>query len=140
MANLFQSRTLTVAIARDPDVVFAYVSQPANLPHWAPSFCKSIRHANAQTREDRWILTTADGEVVFYFLPTNTLGILDHVVMIAPGLEVHVPMRVVPNGDGSEFMLTIFQQPNMTQEAFERDIAFIERDLRTLKTLMEKHR
>jgi hypothetical protein len=37
--------------------------------------------------------------------------VLDHTVVLPDGTEVYVPMRVVPNGGGSEVMLVLFRQP-----------------------------
>ncbi|MEY4482731.1 MAG: hypothetical protein RL693_183, partial [Verrucomicrobiota bacterium] len=37
------STTLNITIQRIPDQVYAFVSNPANLPQWATAFCKSIR-------------------------------------------------------------------------------------------------
>jgi hypothetical protein len=47
-------------------------------------------------------------------------------------------MRVVPNGDGSEFIFTLFRQPEMSEEKFAEDRAAVEEDLRTLKELLER--
>jgi len=41
---------------------------------------------------------------------------------------------VVPNGTGSELMFTLFERPGMT---LAEDARLVERDLRTLKTLLE---
>lgn len=47
-------------------------------------------------------------------------------------------MRVVPNGDGSEFLFSLFRQPGMSDEAFAKDKAAVEKDLKTLKDLLER--
>ena len=52
-------------------------------------------------------------------------------------MEIYVPMRVVENGDGSAVIFTLFRQPEMTQEAFERGIAMVERDLEALRGVLE---
>jgi hypothetical protein len=45
---------------------------------------------------------------------------------------------VVKNVDGSEVMLTVFQAPAMTDEAFVEDIQTVEKDLNHLKTIIEE--
>ena len=69
--------------------------------------------------------------------PKNDFGILDHTMIPAPGAEVFVPMRVVPNGGGSEVIFTLFRQPGMADENFAKDQGMVEQDLATLKQVME---
>ena len=59
-------------------------------------------------------------------------------VTVAPAVEIHVPMRVVPNGGGSDVMLTLVQTPDMSDEKFAEDAGMIERDLLTLKQVLEQ--
>ena len=55
----------------------------------------------------------------------------------ARGVEVFVPMRVVPNGNGSEVIFTLFQHSGMSDENFAKDQGMVEQDLATLKSVME---
>jgi hypothetical protein len=48
-------------------------------------------------------------------------------------------MRVLPNGSGSEVIFTILRSPEMSDEKFAEDIGLVERDLRTLKNLLERN-
>ncbi len=131
---LVESRTLGVSINRNPDEVYTFVSNPENLPQWAPSFCKSVRKSGAE-----WILETPDGPVKIRFVAHNEFHLADHYVSPAPGVEVYVPMRVLANGSsGSELILTLFHLSNMTDEQFQRDIGMVTRDLNTLKRVLEK--
>jgi len=47
-------------------------------------------------------------------------------------------MRVVANGEGSEFVLTLIRQPGMSEKQFAKDQAAVENDLKTLKDLLER--
>ena len=58
---------------------------------------------------------------------------MDHWVDTGEGKEVHVPLRVIQNGDGAEVMLTLFRQPGKDDKMFARDAKRITRDLRALK-------
>lgn len=71
------------------------------------------------------------------FADDNRHGVLDHFVSPSLGVEVYVPMRVVPNGSGSEVVFTVYRAPEMTDEKFAEDIALVEHDLHTLKRLLE---
>ena len=129
---MFPSRTLSIAIARPLAEVYEFVSNPANLPRWATASCKSVR----QERGD-WIMETPQGPVKIRFVAKNDLGVLDHVVEPAPGVAIYVPMRVVANGNGSEVLFTLFRTPDMTDEKLAEDVAMVERDLGTLKRVLE---
>ncbi len=133
MAMIFPSRTLSVSIDCHPDKVYRFLSDVQNLPKWATAFCKSIRKSNAH-----WIVDTPQGPMTVRFVPKNTLGVLDHYVIPAPGVEVYVPMRVVPNGSGTEVLFTLFRLPDMLDEKYAEDAALVEDDLKRLKNLLER--
>ena len=125
------SRTVSVAVDRPPGEVYRFVRDPENLPRWATAFCLSVRRT-----ADGWAVRTPQGEVGFRFAEPNPLGVLDHVVTDG-GEEVCVPMRVVPNGSGSEVLFTLFRLPSATEAQFLEDGAMVEGDLRTLKHVLE---
>jgi hypothetical protein len=111
--------------------VYEFAGNPENFPTWTPSFVRSVRRSG-----DGWILVTRDGEIGLRFVERNPFGVLDHFVTVA-GEEIRVPMRVVPNGSGSEVMLTLVQTPDMSDARFAQDAAMIERDLAALKAVLE---
>ena len=61
---------------------------------------------------------------------------MDHTVVLRTGAEIHVPMRVVVNGDGAEVMLTLYRQPGVSLEAFEHDANWVRRDLAQLRDML----
>ena len=132
MGTLLKSKTLNVSIRCSPEKVYAFVSNPKNLPKWAEAFCRSVRK-----EKGAWIIESPDGPVKIRFVKKNDFGILDHYVSPAPGVEVYVPMRVLPNGGGSEVIFTLFQPAGMSDEKFAEDIGWVKRDLRSLKTVLE---
>lgn len=133
MAMIFTSRTLSVSIDCHPSKVFGFVSNLENLPKWATAFCKSVRKSNAD-----WIVDTPQGPMKFRFVEKNGLGVLDHYVNPAPGVEVYVPMRVLSNGSGSEVIFTLFRLPDMSDEKYAEDVGLVEQDLRNLKKILER--
>jgi Polyketide cyclase / dehydrase and lipid transport len=132
MTTTFDSRTVTVRIARPRDEVYAFASVPENFPRWASGLARSLRKVN-----DEWIAEAPEGQVKVHFTGRNDFGVLDQHVTIRPGVEVYVPMRVIANGAGSEVIFTVFRLPDMTAETFARDVEWVERDLRALKALLE---
>lgn len=130
--NLSESRTLTVSVARDADTVYQFVSNPENLPRWATAFCQSVRKVDSD-----WVMQTPAGEMKVRFVPANAFRVADHFVSPTPGAEIYVPLRVLPNGAGSEMVFTLFRQANMLAADFARDIELVRSDLQSLKRGLE---
>jgi hypothetical protein len=63
-------------------------------------------------------------------------GILDHDY-IDPQAGWTVPARVVPNGQGSEFMMTFFQPPTFSDSFFDEQIKLVDIELARLKQILE---
>lgn len=132
MGETMRATTVSVSIECPPDRVYAFASDPENLPQWAPGLCRSVSRSDGQ-----WIVQTPDGPMTIRFAPRNELGVLDHYVSPAPGVEMLNPMRVVPNGSGSELLFTVFQRPGMSDDAHAADVRLVERDLALLKRVLE---
>ena len=126
------STTLSVTIEADPSAVYDLVSHPEHLPRWATTFVRGIRQAG-----DQWVLDTPYGPHTLRLAPRNAFGVLDHYVGPPDRPEVYVPMRVVPNGGGSEVFFTLFRQPGMTDAQYAADRALVRQDLDSLKRVME---
>jgi hypothetical protein len=126
------SRHLSTHIDRPAQDVYDYASNPANAPEWAAGLAGSIEHI-----EGEWVADSPMGKIVVTFAESNEYGVVDHAVTLPSGETVHNPMRVLPDGDGSEVVFTIRQRPDMTDDDFARDADAVQADLRTLKTLLE---
>jgi len=133
MAGVLKSRTLTISIECHPRTMYEFVSNLENLPAWAKAFCRSIKRSGGE-----WVVETPQGSVKIRFVKKNEFGVLDHYVTVSPSVEVFVPMRVVPNGTGSEVLFTLFQQAEMSDEKYAEDIGLVEQDLNSLKDLLER--
>src|SRR5690349_4875384 len=106
-----ESRFVSEFIDRPAGAVYAFASDPANLPRWAAGL--------------------APGDSVT-FAPRNEFGVLDHVVTTTSGATVSVPMRVVPDGAGAEVVFTVRRLPGMSDTELDRDAALVAADLATL--------
>jgi len=106
-----------MTIERDALEVYNYVADAKNLAKWASGLGTAVK---------------------VRFVERNKYGVLDHYVAAGSGPEVCVPMRVFPNGEGAEVLLTVFRQPGMSEEKFAEDTQWVRRDLETLKQLLEK--
>jgi hypothetical protein len=125
---------ISVSIDRRSADVYEFVSDPRNLPRWAAGLARS----QVRQEGDRWVADSPMGRVEIRFAPTNPYGVLDHDVTLESAITVHNPMRVVPNGEGSEFIFTLIRRPGMSSERFAEDRAAVEKDLQTLKGLLER--
>ena len=126
------SRHIVETIARGPADVYAYASDPRNLPAWASGLSTSIEQVDGE-----WVAESGLGRVTVEFARANDFGVLDHVVTLPDGTKVNNQVRVVANGDGSDVIFSLFQLDGVDAEAFERDASTIATDLATLKGLLE---
>ncbi|WP_242361767.1 MULTISPECIES: SRPBCC family protein [unclassified Anaeromyxobacter] len=133
MGTLHEVRHVSISIDRPPGEVYAFASNPENLPRWATGLAGTIAHVNGE-----WIADAPAGKVKVRFAPRNDLGVLDHDVVLASGERVHVSMRVVENGDGSEVVFTLLRQEGTSDERLAEDARWVERDLNALKRLLEQ--
>jgi hypothetical protein len=129
------SRHVGEHIDRSPGDVYAYTSDPANLPTWAHGLGSSVENVDG-----RWCIETPAGRAAVSFAPANDFGVLDHRVTTPSGQSVHVPMRVIADGDGSEVVFTVRRMPGMTDAELERDAGLVAADLATLKQVLEAPR
>jgi hypothetical protein len=125
---------ISVYIARRPAEVYEFASDPGNLPRWAAGLARL-----EVTRDgDEWVVDAAFGRARVKFVERNSFGVMDHDVTLESGVTVHNPMRVVPNGEGSEFLFTLIRRPGMSDTQLAEDKAAVEKDLKTLKNLLER--
>lgn len=128
------AKIIHTSIARDWREVYAFVADHEKMPLWASGLSSGL------TRDgDEWIAPGPLGNARVRFAPDNDFGVVDHLVTLESGLKVHNALRVVPNGDGAEVMFTLLRQPDMSDEQFAADAAWVEKDLAALKSIMEFH-
>ncbi|WP_331374570.1 SRPBCC family protein [Sinorhizobium chiapasense] len=126
------AKIIHTSIARDWREVYAFMADHEKMPLWAAGLSTGL------TRDgDEWIAPGPLGNARVRFAPHNDFGVVDHLVTLESGLKVHNALRVVPNGDGAEVMFTLLRQPDMNDEQFAADAAAVEKDLATLKSIME---
>jgi hypothetical protein len=127
-----ESRHLAVSIARPATEVYAYARDPARLPAWAAGLAAGIRRERGE-----WVADSPMGRVLVRFVPVNEYGVLDHDVVLPTGESVTNPLRVLPDGAGSEVVFTVRRRPGMTDEQWAADTAAVSADLATLKRVLE---
>jgi hypothetical protein len=127
-----ETKHISERIDRRPADVYDYVSDPANLPNWARGLGRSIENVDG-----RWFVETDSGRVGFAFVERNAYGVLDHVVTLPSGEAIYNPMRVIPDGEGSEVVFSVRRLPDMSDVDFVRDAGLVQADLTRLKQVLE---
>ena len=135
-ARLRPARTLSVSIAAPSAEVYAFMANPRRFTDWATG----LGSAPTPLPDGGWRVETPAGPMRVVFAPANEFGVVDHVVYPFAGGDpvADVPLRVVPNGAGSEVMLTVFQQPGMSDDQYASDCALVQADLERLKRAVER--
>jgi hypothetical protein len=124
--------TQSITIHARPEQVRDFLANPRNLPRWAVGFAKGIRQEG-----DRWIVATGAGEMGLRIATDAHSGVVDFHLSPAPGVEALAASRVVPSGDGVEYLFTQFQAPDMPDEVFAKNVQAVTHELTVLKALME---
>ncbi len=126
------ARIVHTSIARDWREVYAFMADYEKMPLWASGLSSGL------TRDgEDWIAPGPLGNARVRFVAGNDYGVVDHLVTLEDGRQVQNALRVVPNGDGAEVMFTLLRQPGMSDAQFADDTAWVEKDLATLKSILE---
>lgn len=123
---------VTIAISRPPDVVAAFLRDPANLPAWADGL------GSVEQRDGRWVVVGPTGTAGLRFVAANDHGVVDHWVWPDAGDEVHVPVRVLANDDGAQVTFTVFGRPNGSPGDLAQDRDAVAADLERLRRTLER--
>lgn len=126
-----RAETRSISLEAPAGHVFDFVANPENLPRWAVGFCRAIRRGDE--RPDRWIATTAHGDVPIRYVTDATLGVIDFHFSPAPNVQAVACSRVVANGDGAEYVFTQFQSPGMPDAVFEAQVEALVEELQVLR-------
>lgn len=128
-----RSVTKTVSLARPAAEVFAFLADPANWPRWA---VVNIQAIEPTADPDWWLMDTPRGAARLRIRGNAEEGLLDHDYLDREASWT-VPARVVPNGEGSEFLITFFQPPGFSDTYFDEQSALIDNEMAALKRELE---
>ena len=132
MARTFDVRHVSVSIDRPASAVYAFMSNGENLIRWATGLGSKYERDG-----DDWLVHGPDGLVRARLPKPNEFGVVDHTVTLPTGATVHVPIRVIPNGEGATVSVTVLRLDGVSPEKFDDDARWVERDLATLKSVLE---
>ena len=124
--------TQAITIQACPEKVVQFLADPANLPRWAVGFARSVRQDGGD-----WVVSTGTAELGLRLVSDERLGVIDFILSPAPGVEGVAASRVIPNGEGCEYVFTQFQAPGMPDVVFAQSVRALAHELTVLKALME---
>jgi hypothetical protein len=128
-----ESAHVAVSIDRPADDVYAFASDPRNLPRWAAGLARQ----EVELVDGAWVVESPMGRVTVEFTPSNSFGVLDHRVTLPSGETVDNPVRVIPNAHGCDVVFTVRRRAEMSAEEFAADQEAVATDLATLRDLMQ---
>jgi hypothetical protein len=133
---MYRTSIIHVAIARPMQKVYDYLADPANLLSWMPSLGTSLRRVS----DNEWIADRTGWQLEspqLRFTPRNEYGVLDCHVTLADGATVTTPVRLVPNGEGCDFIYMLRQYSGQSDAQFASEEEWLRADFLTLKSMLE---
>src|SRR4051794_13105253 len=124
--------TRSISIQAPPSAVLDFVADARSLPRWAPDFAQAVRPDGAH-----WLVDTAAGEARIDVRVERERGTVDIVSATEPSRGVFT--RVVPNGEGSEYLFTQLFPDTMSAVDVERQLAVVEGELQTVRDVCERY-
>ncbi len=128
--------TVSVAISRQWEEVYDFLSRPENYANWSNVLGPVFRPISGL----EWIAekpTVGDRPLVLRFTARNKLGVLDHWVFRDGALVRYAPMRVIEAGDGAILTYGFFVAKGATDEQVASELEWVRADLETAKVLLE---
>jgi hypothetical protein len=122
-----RTHTTSIQIAASPEASFDFLADGTTLPRWAIGFAKAIERAG----ED-WVVTLGSGErMPLRIAADRRCGVIDFLS------ELPAHSRVLPHAGATLYTFTMHQAPEIPDEAFDAQIAELERELTVLKAHLE---
>jgi len=123
---MIRSHTITITVKRKTGEVFeAVLNCP---PKMMPGAKKNA--------EGWWSFTTERGPAKLKFNENRQLGLLDHQY-VDNDASWNVPMRVVPNGENSHVIITLFKPEHFSDQLFDERMKEMEQIMENMKQIVE---
>lgn len=131
MSKTMKAKTITVTLAAEPQQVFAFLTQPENLPRWNAALCRSVRREG-----DEWVADSPRGSLSVRWVRDDRSGLVDLVLQVS-GAELIWAMRILSNGSGAELIITVVQPQGLSDSLFHDHTRWAEKASRELKKWAE---
>lgn len=133
MNKIARSAIKSADIQASPEKVYAFLVDPMNWPQYAVVNLRSVSPG-----QNGWFkAVTKFGEGELKVDGVEEFGLFDHVWK-DPQATWKVYSRVVPNGEGSTVMMTLFKPPAMSDQQFDRSMEEMDIEMAKLKEILER--
>ena len=123
------SRTASLALFAPRDTVFSYLSEVKNLPKWATEFCCELKPEGPEYK-----VVTPMGEMFFDIKADSATGVIDMFAGPEKDTMGIFPVRVLGLPGGKSVVLfTMFQAPDMGDEAFNGQYESLLKEFENIK-------
>ena len=125
------TQTRSIAIAAPPEAVVELLADGTRLPEWAPQFASEVR-----AEGDHWVVDSGGRPFRIRIKASADFGTVD--IVSADDERIGSFSRVIPNGEGSEFLFTLLFPQGTDQAAIDAQMAVVEGELETVRSLVER--
>ncbi|WET83198.1 SRPBCC family protein [Amycolatopsis sp. QT-25] len=129
--EMSHAETRSVSIKASPEIVLDLVSDPHNLPLWAPGAASAVRPAG-----DAWLVESGGTETRMFVRVSREHGTVDLLVAEDPPQGVFT--RVLPSGEGAEYQFTLLFPEGTPEQAVAQQMTIVEEELRAVRRLSEE--
>ena len=124
------SHTRSIAIAAPSQVVVELLADGNRLPEWAPAFAPEV-----QAEDDHWLVGSEDARFKIRIRSSAELGTVD--ILSVTDERSGAFGRVIPNGEGSEFLFTLQFPEGTERETIAAQMRVVEGELEAVRALAE---
>ncbi len=132
MYTITRSVHQSISIKCTPQKLFDFISNPLNWPLYSEFNLK------VEKKEGYWLIETPQGPLKHVIISDKQYGIMDTIITLPSGNDMLVPSRILPNGNGTEYVVTHFQPGEVSTTIFESWLQGVDRNLNRLKKIMEE--
>jgi hypothetical protein len=133
MKKIARSAIKAIDIQASPEKVFAFLENPMNWPEYAVVNLRSV--SPGQNGWFKALTKFGAGEIKINAV--KDLGVFDHIWKDTQATW-QVYSRVVPNGEGSTVMMTLFQPLVMNDPQFDQAMKEMDTEMKKLKEILER--
>jgi hypothetical protein len=123
--------TCTTTVLVPTEVLLAYVSDPLNLPAWAPDFAATV----SPSVDGTWMVASPEGERRIVVRASNDVGVVDFLSAADPQWGAF--MRVLPSGTHSLVTFSLLFPGDAARDLVESAMRGATQELANLRQILE---
>jgi len=130
-APVHVAETCSTTVLVPCEVLLAYVSDPLNLPGWAPDFAARVSPSDDGT----WLVQSPEGERRIVVRASNDAGAVDFVS--ATDHQMGAFLRVLPSGTASLVTFSLLFPRDTARDVVESAMRGAVQELANLREILE---